>query len=300
MYKFDLSVNDIELQVQKYKNNNLSKVVYQVFMYDKYLFPYHTMETKRMSSIERLENYLKNFISKEDLLKKMDIDNELPELLKESIKFCIQTEGMNEVVAKLLLNYDEFKTRIYQMFLEASKILNQSIDDVFRYTDYNHEDQRPNRLNDAFAEVRAVISLNNLGFSNIKLLSSKKESKCVDIVTYKDNKKYVIDVAHFTDSFNNNYKERFSDVGSYSAEERFKFNIERTYQSKKEQLLISQRSEKAEMKVLLVLIDETNGFYALKTSEELEKCFQAIYSSLDFINECDLILIFNGTTYYFN
>lgn len=297
MNKFDLKVNGVELQVEKYNSNQSLNVVYKIFMNDKYLITYYTLENKRMSSAERLERYLKNFISKEDLIDKVDLDNDLPELLKESIKYCILNESMNEVVVMLLLNYDEFKTRIYLMFLEASKILSQSIDDVLKNTDYNHEDQRANRLNDAFAEVRAVISLNKLGFTNIKLLSSRVGSKGVDIVTFKNNIKYVIDVKHFTDSFQEQYNERFSYGGEYSVEEKFKYNIERIYKEKSDQLMQSHRDQKADKKVLFVVVDETNAFYALNKDDKLRKMFHEIISNLDFIEVCDVILLFNGTLY---
>ena len=299
MHKSNIYVNDIELQVKKYITNNLTNlkpVVYKVYISEKYLFSYPTTEKGQIDSINKLKKYLENFISEDDLLEKLNIDNELPELLKESIMYCIQNECMNEVVALLLLNYDEFKTRIYQMLLTASKILNKSIDEIIRNTDYEYTDQRANRINNAFSEVRAVIALNDFGCNDIRLLP-RADSKCADIVTFKNNIKYVIDVKHYTDSFQEQYNERFSYGGEYSVEEKFKYNITKTYEEKREQLIISQENENAHKKALFIVIDETNAVYALNKADELEELFDEIILSLDFIEECDILLLFKGTLY---
>lgn len=293
MKRYVLKINETELNVEKFSYYDFPRVKYDIFLKGVYLFTFHTIEMKSVTADERLNGYLGNIITETKLLEFVNNDSDMPTTLKKSVEFCIRKEKMNEVTAMLLLDYDKYKIRINKMFEEASSILNQTVDEVFRCTDYYYKDQKANRLNNAFAEVRAVMALDQSGFTNIRLISSRTNEKCVDLIAWKDSRKYVIDVAHFTDSFDIDYEKRFTD------KTRFKYYIENKYRSKKEQIFISREREKADEQALFIMIDEINGLYALHSEDEIKNYLYDVHSALDFIDECRLIICFNGETYCF-
>lgn len=60
--------------------------------------------------------------------------------------------------------------------------------------DFQSQDARPERLEAAFAELRAVGFLHNQGFLNLRLLKAKNGAKRADIVGSKDGVLYSFDV----------------------------------------------------------------------------------------------------------
>jgi hypothetical protein len=79
-------------------------------------------------------------------------------------------------------------------FGRAAEILDASPEEVVQATDWSPNDLDPNRFDAMLAELRAVVFLDDEGFSSNRLLPSMREKKADGTATRGDNK-YAIEVA---------------------------------------------------------------------------------------------------------
>jgi hypothetical protein len=81
------------------------------------------------------------------------------------------------------------------LFKKASKITGLSPADIFKRTDFHSNDIARGRIETAFAELRTIIFLDKMSFTNIIPLEAKKNKKCSDFIANKDCHKYAIEVS---------------------------------------------------------------------------------------------------------
>lgn len=81
------------------------------------------------------------------------------------------------------------------LFKKASKITGLSPADIFKRTDFHSNDIARGRVETAFAELRTIIFLDKMSFTNIIPLEAKKNKKCSDFIANKDCHKYAIEVS---------------------------------------------------------------------------------------------------------
>ncbi len=81
------------------------------------------------------------------------------------------------------------------LFKKASKITGLSPADIFRRTDFHSNDIARGRIETAFAELRTIIFLDKMNFTNIIPLKAKKNKKCSDFIANKGCHKYAIEVS---------------------------------------------------------------------------------------------------------
>lgn len=155
--------------------------------------------------------------------------------------------------------------------------------------DYKYKDNRWYRLDDAFAELRIIILLDQYGFSNIQLLKANNNIKQVDIIAYYQDKLFTIDVAHSKTGYFD--KKRFESI------EKIVSYINNIYIKKKGQLKQSLAVYNADEIMIAVVIDEINRIIALNYS--LREIASRIYLKTNFNKECGLVLLFNDEGYVF-
>jgi hypothetical protein len=78
---------------------------------------------------------------------------------------------------------------------KASKITGLSPTDIFERTDFHSNDIARGRFETAFAELRTIIFLDKMNFTDIIPLKANKNKKCSDFTAIKDCHKYAIEVS---------------------------------------------------------------------------------------------------------
>jgi hypothetical protein len=221
-------------------------------------------------------------------------DDELPLELKKSIIYCVDKNQINEFVSGLLINYKMVKSRTLKMLCIASKTLKLDVDQLITRTDYTYKDQRYNRINNAFAEIRAVNALSNSGFLDISLVSANNKFKNVDIYASIKSFKYAIDVAHYSNYNNESSSKRF-----YTSKD-FERYFGNTLNYKYSQLESSIVESNANRKMLFFVIDEITSFSALKSYDDQNRIFKCIFEGLKKeFKLIDIGILYNSETFLY-
>ncbi len=171
--EFRLVLDDVALLVREVESLNYPQIDLMVYYGEKFLYRHSTVRSETEKLKENLKNRFKNFISMESLLKLIDQDGEIPVKFKKSVIYCIENRMINELVSGLLIDYNACKMNVLNQMNQACEILGLNLDQLIDATDYKHKDQRQNRINNALAEIRTVIVLNQSGFTEIALSAAK-------------------------------------------------------------------------------------------------------------------------------
>ena len=123
----------------------------------------------------------------------------IPRALVKHVEFCFRKGHQNRLTQMLRDQSPEVAERVAknidQMLSQAAKATHLTPDELLRRTDFVFRDPDPVRLDAAFAEIRAVIFLDNEGFADIQLLKAGQQKRA-DIVAKRKGCKYAIEVAH--------------------------------------------------------------------------------------------------------
>lgn len=252
---------------------------------------YYTFNSTEDKIVARLETYLSTFITKEELLTILEVDEGLPKQLIKSIKYCVSEGISTELLETFMVNYQKHRESVILLISQVALIIKKPYDEILKLADYIYKDTRWNRISDAFAELRAIVVLDQNGFSNIQLLKAIKGSKQVDILAYYQHKKYVIDVAHSSSEYydENRFETKYNIVN----------HLNKIYSKKEKQLQQSYSKHNADEIIIAVVIDELNYFTASKDSNELRLYARQIYTDTMFYKECGLLMLLNGDGYIF-
>lgn len=140
----------------------------------------------------------------------MKNENILLEIKEELKKYsCIPVEIYSAIVGavkkgkpKILVHLLAIKRKrviffkdTNDLFKRASNITGLSPADIFKRTDFHSNDIARGRIETAFAELRTIIFLDKMNFTNIIPLVAKKNEKCSDFIANKDCHKYAIEVS---------------------------------------------------------------------------------------------------------
>jgi hypothetical protein len=284
-------VNNKTFVVEEHVLNKDVERCFNIFYNGEHISTYTTFKSTEEKIINRLEKYLSTFNSKEDLLMLLDAEENLPKHLKKSIKYCISEGKLTELLEVFMIDYTFYCDRIISLLSKVSLIINRPYDEVLKLTDYKHKDTQWYRLNDAFAELRVILILDQNGFTNIQLLKAANNNKQVDILANYQDKLLTIDVAHS--------KSGYYDENRFESIYKIVNHLNNIYIKKKEQLQQSLAEYIADEIVIAVVIDEINNITALNDSEELRIIARQIYIESDLYNECGLVLLLNGDGYIF-
>lgn len=243
--EFDLFLDGVRLYVKEVDSFNFPQVDFNIYYDGMFLYRHSTIYQDLEKLKESLNSRFKNFISMESLLKLIDQDAEIPVKFKKSVIYCIEKRMMNELVSGLLIDYNLCKKDVLNLMNWACEILGLNLEQLINATDYDHNDQRRNRINNALAEIRAVIALNQSGFTEIALSAAKSNHQKVDIIATRDSIKYAVDVKHHSNYNNENADKRFLNPGEF----------ERYFRSK-----ISEKSTQLESSLKLEGTDDAMFF----------------------------------------
>jgi len=292
--KFRLFLDDVELLVREVESLNYPQIELIVYYGETFLSRYFIARSETKELKEKLKNRFKNFISMESLLMRIKNDVDIPIKLKKSVIYCIEKRMINELVSGLLIDYNHCKMQVLNQMNQACEILGLNLDQLIDATDYNHRDQRRNRINNALAEVRAVIALNQSGFTEIALSAAKSNHQKADIIATRDSIKYAIDVKHHSNYNNEDADKRFLNPEEFERYFRSKISEKST------QLESSLKLECTDDAMVFFVIDEITGLYALDSYEEQYKVFKEIYENLKSkYSILNLGLCFNGEVFIF-
>lgn len=289
-----VNVNNLPIRI-KYKESN-NNGIYVVLMYynEFFLGRYNNPLLNSDNINEKLSNYLKNIMSPEDVVEKAKKSAVLPNTLIKSLEYAVTKEKSNRMLTQLMINFDVTQDGTILMLEKAATTLDVTYEDLIRATDYFYKDQKPNRIGNAFAEIRVVNVLSDNNYVDIELSSSKNGMKNADIYAYYMNEKFAIDVAHS----HNYYLE--DEIRKFNEQQDYIDFIENIYKSKYEQLNSSALRCDCNCKMLAIVIDEINALFALNYEDNIEEYFLNVFNKLSFKDDCGITLVFNSHSFVFN
>lgn len=121
----------------------------------------------------------------------------LPEAIVDHLVGCTQKAAYSRCLEAMRCQPDEVTAGVRRLIDEAAKITGLSNDELIGRTDFDPADLIHDRLDAAFAELRAVVWLRDEGFSDIRLVrgSQKKGQRRTDLLADRDGETYAFDVA---------------------------------------------------------------------------------------------------------
>jgi len=138
-----------------------------------------------------IANYIENIL-KDELKKYPYIPKEMYDDIFHALK-----RGEPKYLVPLVSDKTR-RTKFFKstnnLFKKASEITELSPIDLFIRTDFHSNDISRSRIESAFAELRTIIFLYNMHFSDITPLKAKRNRKCSDFTAIKECHKYAIEV----------------------------------------------------------------------------------------------------------
>jgi hypothetical protein len=203
------------------------------------------------------------------------------------------------------LNDSRVKLDIISLLKETSKITELSIPDLLATIYF-----KPNSLNieglEAFlSELRAIIWLNNFGFSNIRPIKAKKDPQPDFLADYQD-KKSTIEVFCLTQTHEQRpeppYKDKSLNVYvNFDPEfdsSKFGRDFISKAKDKKKQLDSLDKDMKIDIKILLCVVN-SQSMVSLNKKDDWDKHAEYLYNKLNWGNNYYIgILTGSGDTIY--
>jgi len=170
----------------------------------------------------------------------------IPPLLLKVFDTCFKKGKINRAMAAILSRPENTLEAINKMFAIAAQATGLESEALLKSTGLNHKDTSPERLESAFAEIRAINFLSEEKFDQIKPLTGSAEAKRADICALKDNEKYSIEVVNSI----------YTAQNRTTPDELFKWLISRIRgEQKNNQVQRTANEEGAKKKVYIAIVD---------------------------------------------
>ena len=166
------------------------------------------------------------------------------------------------------------------LFKKASNIAGLSPADIFKRTDFHSNDITSGRIEAAFAEVRTIIFLDKMNFTNIIPLKAKKNKKCSDFIANKDCHKYTIEVfCKISKELKKEFKTNEITIKPLTyMDDLFREYVERAGEKKK-QLDDTAKENQCDKKIMVMVLNNQN-ILGFSTFDEYHKILEEISSEL--------------------
>ncbi len=196
----------------------------------------------------------------------------IPTKLVQQIDRCIEQGQLNRAISAILEAPHKVLPAINEMFAMAASVTGLDSDEILRRTDFHHRDTAPERIESAFAEVRAINFLHQQEFTQIQPLRQQR-TKCADIIASRDGEPYAVEVVTSI------YEAR----GRFTPERLGMWLVERIKSDRKDkQVEASSGSVHGRRKVFLAVVDSADAV-ALQVHDEFQNAARHVWEKL----ECD-------------
>lgn len=168
------------------------------------------------------------------------------------------------------------------LFKKASKITGLSPADIFKRTDFHSNDIARGRIETAFAELRTIIFLDKMNFTNIIPLEAQKNKKCSDFIANKDCHKYAIEVScNISKELKKEFKTNEITLKPLTyIDDLIQYYVSRA-EEKKKQLDDTAKENKCDKKIFVMVLNDKNildflTFYEYYYDEDYDEDYKIL------------------------